>query len=124
MKASRASEDLSEALVLVGCRGPQPPKSTFLAGHDRRSWLEVMVAENVVVAVGTEGACVAAGHLGHDGLALRRAGQAEDGAGKLEGLLHGPDALVLVGRENLRGIAYCHPIDRHRSSGRHGRIHV
>jgi len=61
-----------------------------------------MVAENVVVAVGTEGASVAAGHLGHDGLALRRAGQAEDGAGKLERLLHRPDALVLVGRENLR----------------------
>jgi len=44
--------------------------------------LEVVVAEHVVVAVSAEGAGVAAGQLGHDGLALRNALHAEDGAGE------------------------------------------
>ena len=44
--------------------------------------------------------------------------------GELERLPHRPDALVLDGREDLRGVADCHPVDRHRGFGRHGRIHV
>src|SRR6266436_7912898 len=86
--------------------------------------LEVVVAEHVVVAVSAEGAGVAAGQLGHDGLALRSALQAEDGAGEVERLLHCPDVLVLVWWKNLRGIAYGDPTDGHRGSRRHGRIHM
>jgi hypothetical protein len=82
------------------------------------------VAENVVVAVGAESAGVAAGHLGHDGLARRRALHAEDSAGELERLPRRPDELVLVGagesaRDRLRRASRWAP-----ASGRHGRIHV
>src|SRR5690349_11712335 len=95
-------------LALLGPRGDD--RSGGEEGRNLRCnvrpFLEVVVAENVVVAMGAEGTGIAASHLGHDRLALRRGRQAEDGAGKLERLLHRPDALVLGGREDLRGIAY------------------
>src|SRR5215469_11384885 len=74
--------------------------------------------------MGAESPGVAAGHFGHDGLTLRRALEAKDRPRELECLLHGPDALVLAGWEDLRRIAYSDPADGHRGADRHGRVHV
>src|SRR5215475_5724351 len=67
---------------------------------------------------------VAAGHFGHDGLTLRRALEAKDRPREVERLLHGPDALVLAGWEDLRGIAYGDSADGDRGADRLGRVHV
>src|SRR4030095_16290785 len=83
-----------------------------------------MVAESVIETMDPQGASIPSRHLGHDGLAFRRTLETKDRPGEVEPALHRPDALVLLGREDLRRITHRDPADRHGGAGRHDGVHV